>query len=179
VVASPAGFAGFPTSTTDERLWAEALIWLDAEDVLGSDPIEAGLLPVALRLGVVLAPGAPDAALAVDPDSFTPTLYLQDGTALRPATEERLAEAGLAGAAARQGLSPGRLAPWDEAREGLVFFDLGDVRVQRHYALVQHGELYREVDLYRGLLGFRVESNAGTLQVRVGIRSRSFAGRES
>lgn len=175
VVGSPRGFHGFPTESTDRAVWAEAVLPVERGPVLVDDLARRRVLPILLRVGLV-GRDAPE-ALRIDPDTFRPRLYLSDGTVLRwipPEEAER--DARLRSLAARKGFSMTLLGPWEESRRGLLFFDLGKVRAREHFALVKHGEFYRELDLHHALLAFQVEGNAGAREVRLGVSSETERG---
>jgi hypothetical protein len=121
----PATVDSYPPWAVCGPVRVEARYYLDQAEVLGGDLLEDyGLVPVALRLGVV--PLAPEAGrLAAVPEEMALVLHLADGTALQRVSPleldvrrrrmERLVVEGLAG---------GLLPPWESPREGFVYFRL-------------------------------------------------------
>ena len=60
-----------------------------------------------------------------------------------------------------------------EPLSGYLYFELdpGD-KVRGRYALAARGAYYREVNLDRSLLAFRIETPEGVEEVRVGLRAQ-------
>ncbi|HED65945.1 MAG TPA: hypothetical protein ENJ09_10365 [Planctomycetes bacterium] len=175
VVGTPRGFRGFPTESTDTAIWAEAVLPVERGPVLVDELAGHRVLPVLLRVGLVSDSNLD--ALRIDPETFNPRLYLSDGTVLPWISPEKaVRDSKLRSLAAKKGFAMTLLAPWEETRRGLVFFDLGRVRARDHFALVRHGDVFRELDLYHSLLGFRAEGRDGPHEVRVGIASEYVKG---
>lgn len=183
VTTTPPGFDGFPVVSSDSSVWAEAVLPREREELFGDDPVDAGLLPIGLRLGAwgdtaeASAPstrglqGTPGTG-AVTLDAF---LYLSDGTVLRAENPADTLSGEELETALRLAVSDDGLPAPGTFREGFLYFALNTVRVEKHYALTYHVEHFREVDLYHSLLVFRVSSPEGPREVRVGLRPASFS----
>lgn len=169
VIATPPGFDGFPVESSDAEVWAEAVLYTDHVELLGEDLVEQGVLPLALRVGLVS--GDVGRLVRLSPESFDPRLYLPDGTVLGAVRERRMRSSSAIQRAARDhGLELTLLPAWTAAEEGFLFLELGDVRVERNFALTHRQGHYRELDLFHALLAFVVETDAGPREVRVGLR---------
>ncbi len=171
VVGSAPGFDGFPLEPTVPPIWVEAVLHPGAESVLGADLTEDDVLPLAVRVGLV-GDEAELGGYRLDAATFAPRLVLRDGTVLGVVSAQRLERSQTLRRLFREyALRPGPLRSWLTAHEGLLFFELGDVRVKDHYALTDTGARYREVDLYHSLLAFEVQTPDGPREVCVGVRS--------
>jgi hypothetical protein len=119
----PAPVETYPPWAVCGPVRVEARYYLDQAELMGGDLLEDyGLVPIALRLGVV--PLAPEAGrLAVVPEELGLVLHLADGTALpRVAPSELAVRKRRMERLVREGLQGGLLPAWDAAREGFVYF---------------------------------------------------------
>lgn len=176
VVGAPGDFSrfpGFPGQARSGVVWAEATLPADQAALLGQDLVRAGLLPVALRIGL----RADDGRVHRLADDFDPHLYLQDGTALErvSAAEAGGSNQALSERVARLALRPGLLADWEASAPRLLFFRLPErARVDGDAILVPHGDHYRSLALSDSLLALDLsqggpgEERVATL--RVGLR---------
>ena len=166
---------GFPDLSTDDAIWVEAVYPTNSGQLLGVDLTARGILPVFVRLGLTGA--ASPAGLRLRRDTFDPRLYLHNGMALGWVGPDAMGERWeLQRAAGEHTLPLGPLPVGNDALEGFLFFDLGDLRVREHFAVVGRRDARRELDLEKALFSFQVESGEGAREVRVGLRSDYFAG---
>jgi hypothetical protein len=164
---------GFPDVSTDDAIRIEAIYPANPATVFGVDLTERGILPVYLRLGVA------DARLAsarLRRDTFDPHVYLHNGLALGWLGPETMAERwDLQRAASEKGLPLAALPSGGQPLEGFVFFDLGEgIRVREHFAVTGAQGGRRELDLEKALVSLRVETDGGSREIRVGLRSEYF-----
>lgn len=171
VLAPPPGVGGFPTRADDEAVWLEARFEDDQDGVFGHDLHRHGLLAVAVRIG--LRPGHEASGLYLDPDLVLPELFLQDGTPLtwEPAPRPPRGGASLWNALDRRRLEFSLLVPFQEAREGYLYFrfDPDRVRVREARVLSRVPGAERELELNASLLRLNVAGAGATRSLSVGI----------
>ena len=182
VVGAPRDFPGFPASSTDEIVWAEATFYTNHSHAFGTDLTLHGYVPVALRIGV----GRSDGTLRrISRESFDARMYLQDGTALSwvPPDEVEHRRELVCERVVEQALPLATLPEWEQAEEGFVFFrfEKPGVRVQGSYALSSPpslaGEFHRELELPQSLVSFTVVGADGPEVVFVGLHAGRYEPR--
>jgi hypothetical protein len=152
----------------------EARYLLDQAELMGGDLLEDhGLVPVALRIGVVPTT-AQAGRLTADLPQMDLALVLADGTLLRRVAPEDL---GLRQRRlerlVREGFEGGILPPWERAREGFVYFALppgasGDSQALTVQVRLPHGT--RTLDLRGSLLSFELVVDGAPETLRVGLQ---------
>ena len=159
----------------------EARYYLDQATLMGGDLLEdCDLVPVALRLGVV--PTSAEAArLAAVPQDMGLVLLLCDGTILRRVSPEELdVRRRRLERLVREGLESGLLPPWENAREGLVYFALpagarGDSLALTVEVPAPGGR--RTLDLRGSLVSFEILLEGERQAVQVGLQLDRHGGR--
>jgi hypothetical protein len=176
----------FPPWAAAGPVRVEARYLLDQAELMGGDLLEDfGLVPVALRLGVV--PTSSQAGrLSAVPEDMGLVLHLPDGTGLaRVGPEDLDVRRRRLERLVREGFDGGLLPPWDSAREGFVYFALptgarADSRELSVTVPAPGGT--RTLDLRAALVSFQVVVAGERRPVRVGLqvdRRGSRLGREA
>jgi len=174
----PVELAGYPKLADSGPIWAQATFYTNHAQVFGTDLLDLGILPVALRVG---SHAGPELLARLTEDGLDPHLYLPDGSALAwaPRAGIRVSDKRLADRLAEVSLSFTLLADWEGAREGFVFFSFDPERVAivDTLAYTRDDAVEREMDLLGSLVSFHAKTEDGGREVFVGLRSARWTAR--
>ncbi len=173
VLSSPQGFPGYPKQAQEGPLWASAVYDTNSREFFDTDFVARGILPVAIQIGVR---GDENRLLnaRLSGSDIDPHLYLQDGTALPwlPAGQIDTPRKTLKDRITECALEFSLLPAWESAPEGFLFFAFDPKRVEIDDTVIlsRTGEIERELDLFQSLLGLTVTTEAGPVQIFVGLK---------
>ncbi len=169
---APPGFQGFPRSSSDEGVYAEASFDSRSKDVFGFDLVEHGVVPVHLKIQL-RGESMNTKLIRLDQDRWDMRLYLQDGTVVPAVSAEKVAE-GLRSDDARRvrdnAFQPTLLG--EQATQGYVFFWLTpESRFKTDGSTVYHALEggYRPLHLPDSLVAFNVSIEDAVRPFYVGV----------
>ncbi len=168
------GFPGFPATTTEDIVYAEATYPKDSKAVFGVDlPGREQIVPIFLSVKLQGA-GAGQRQILLDSDAIGALLYLQDGTALELLSVDQVAEAvgkRSAPLIRELGMTWGMLQS-SGTKSGFLFFRLSPKKAFKVKGRsVVHASFGRKktLDLANSLLSFTVTMDNTPVPFFVGI----------
>jgi hypothetical protein len=178
VTGESAGFPAYPQLAEAHGLLAEVTFPTNHAEVFGTDLLEAGILPLAFRLG---SRARPALSARLTEEAFDPHVYLPDGTALAwaPHAAGAVSRKQAADRVAALALDLTLIPPWESAAQGFVFFafDPERVAIEDTVAWTSDEGLRRQLDLLGSLISFHVVTDEGPREVFVGLRSARWTER--
>ncbi len=171
---APQNFLGFPALSHENMVNAQATFEPEYAEIFDTDLVKRrGVIPVRLQIGL-RGEGAEHRNILLNPDQWEITLYLQDGTALRPVDPEELAE--MLGKKSAPKVRENKFRTGflgTEGTSGFVYFQLSpkdEFTVRDRSLIHEKGDTSRGVDLYHSLVGFNVTIDDELHPFYVGIK---------
>ncbi len=173
VASMPERFPRLSTAASYGNVWVEGRFYTNHEDIFGQNLLDAGIVPVAVRI-FLRQPGTTDANSRVFMEDIQPQLYLPDGAVLKLVpydrieidryTEDRITE---------EALDINVIKSEEQSEEGFIFFKLPpqEFRVRGVDSLVHLKEpLSQEVRISESMIALEYFTDAGARPIYVGLR---------
>jgi hypothetical protein len=174
IQSMPAHYPRFATASSYGEVWMEGRFYTNHEQIFGTNLLEKGYVPVAIRIffrdGESVATDNPRVSL----EDIRPTLFLPDGTALEFVAYDRIAIASETDdRITEESFYINIVKPDESSKEGFIFFALpkDEFLVRDNNTLVHiKSPLAHEVRLSESLIALEYFTDKGKRPIYVGLR---------